>query len=84
LWTTRNYHLFNDGHGTPLIHIGEARVLEWFCEGRLATRAEVAASVDGGVPSLMEMAEAQDKAEGAGAVKALTTMLAAYTACYPH
>ncbi|HEY1492769.1 MAG TPA: hypothetical protein VGF35_09090 [Steroidobacteraceae bacterium] len=83
LWTTRDYRLFNDGRGKPLIRLGDARELEWFAEGRAATRAEVAASVAGGVPSLMAMAEAQDQAEGAGAVKELTRMLDAYIGSYP-
>ncbi|HEY6290349.1 MAG TPA: hypothetical protein VI455_02155 [Terriglobia bacterium] len=54
IWMTRHYNLFDDGTGRALIRVGplEAEHVYWFFEGRLATRAEVAASVDSGLPLL--------------------------------
>ena len=56
LWITRKYHLFPDGKGMYLIRIGEPDSLEWFSHGRIATRAEIEASVESGFPILMDMA----------------------------
>jgi hypothetical protein len=59
LWTAFDYRLF-DGQPGVLIRVGEAvgRLL-WYCEGRAATRAEVIASFDAGLPALRELAQAQ-------------------------
>lgn len=59
LWTTRTYTVFNDGHGKPLIRVGDPERVEWMAEGRAATREEVAASVDSGLP-LLEAACGQE------------------------
>lgn len=83
LWTTKSYRIFSDGHGKPLIRMGPAEVLEWYAEGRAATREEVAASVAGGVPALMDVARAQEAHEGPGAVKELLQQLSAYVRLYP-
>lgn len=84
LWTTRGYHLFGDGKGGKLIRIDSADRVEWYAEGRLATRAAVAHSVATGLPALMELAEAQDRDEpGAGAVAELTRLAKAFEAMYP-
>jgi hypothetical protein len=64
LWTTRGYQLFDDGNGSPLIQVGEPTRLEWWYAGKPATRAEVVASVESGLPILAEMAA---KEEGATA-----------------
>jgi hypothetical protein len=60
LWTTRSYKLFRAHHGQPgtLFELGEPTGLEWYAEGREATREEVLASVDSGLPLIRPMAEA--------------------------
>jgi hypothetical protein len=57
LWTTRSYTLFDDGRGKPLIEIGPPDGVTWYAQGRLATRAEVLASVTTGLPLLREAAD---------------------------
>ncbi len=68
VWTTKagRYHPFRVDGGV-LFDIGDPLRVSWWCEGREATRAEVEASMDGGLPSLMEVAEE----EGAAAVRQL-------------
>jgi hypothetical protein len=57
LWTTRSYRPFRDGSGGILFRVGEPSQVEWFAEGRLATRAEVEESVRTGLPALEELTE---------------------------
>ena len=57
LWTTEGYTLFKDGRGGVLIHIGDPTAVEWWREGRAATRAEVEESIRTGLPELVAMAE---------------------------
>ena len=84
IWTTRTYRLFDDGHGKPLIEIGLPEAVRWYAEGRLATRAEVAYSVDTGYPALLEVAAGQDaETPGIGAVAELERRMRAFVACYP-
>lgn len=59
LWTTRDWKLFDAGRGGVLFHFGDPTDVQWWAEGRTATRAEVEASVDSGLPALREMAEAE-------------------------
>jgi hypothetical protein len=64
LWTTTNYTTFQAGdHHTrtagELITVGEPEHVEWWREGRFATRAEVMASVDSGLPALRKVADDQ-------------------------
>jgi hypothetical protein len=62
LWVTREYEIFNDGKGRPLIQMGEPESVEWYFEGRKATREEVQRSVDTGIPSLEIAAKQQEGA----------------------
>lgn len=64
-WGTRSDH-----QGGTLFDIGACREALWFAHGREATRAEVLASIDSGLPLLREMAE-QD---GPGALAELGRM----------
>lgn len=66
LWITRSYRPFNAGNGV-LFSLGEPETVEWYAEGRVATRAEVDASITSGLPLLQ--APAND--EGPQAVAAL-------------
>ena len=65
LWTTRSYTTFRaedgGGPGTPgeLIRVGEPEHVHWWREGRFATREEVMASVESGLPELRKVADAQ-------------------------
>jgi hypothetical protein len=58
IWTTRSYTPFRPHRGHPgvLFQLGEPTGLEWYAEGREATREEVLASVDSGLPLLRPMA----------------------------
>jgi hypothetical protein len=83
LWTTREYRVFSDGRGGRLIRIGSPRAVAWYAHGRPATREEVAESVRTGLPLLEELAIAQDRQEGAGAVSALHNAAREFERLYP-
>lgn len=55
VWLTKRYETFCCDTGW-LIKIGEPRLVHWFAEGRRATRAEVEASIDSGLPTLQALA----------------------------
>jgi hypothetical protein len=57
VWTTRKYKPVSDGMGGVLFNIGEPTDVRWYAEGREATRDEVLASINSGLPSLRELAE---------------------------
>lgn len=75
VWITTRYQLIpvKGGNGAQpgvLFSVGEPASVEWYAEGRPATRAEILHSIETGAPALMEMAEAQEKAEpGCGSVE---------------
>jgi len=66
LWTTKDYSVFDDGKGKPLIFMGEPTMVEWYAEGQPATRTQVLASIDSGIPALMALARTEE-----GGIKAL-------------
>jgi hypothetical protein len=80
VWVTtyRGWKAEREGRGY-LFRLGPARRALWFAEGREATRAEVLASVDSGLPLLREMAEK----DGPEAVAELERMHAVALACLP-
>lgn len=59
LWITRTFEVFGDGHGKPLIQMGEPDAVEWWAEGKPATREQVQASIDSGLPNLRAIAAQQ-------------------------
>ena len=61
LLTTKSYRPFSDGNGGVLFEMGEPVALDWYREGRKATRAEVLASVDSGMPHLVAGARTEGK-----------------------
>ncbi|HKX40911.1 MAG TPA: hypothetical protein VJO99_07120 [Burkholderiaceae bacterium] len=63
IWTTRTYRPFKGG-GTVLFEMGSPDTMEWYAEGRNATRAEVDESIASGLPTLIGMAEAENDTEG--------------------
>jgi hypothetical protein len=56
VWVTSTYRVERHGDGF-LFRIGSPTKVEWWCEGRTATRQEVIASVQTGFPALHEIAE---------------------------
>jgi hypothetical protein len=58
------FRVGDDGVGNRgvLFELGEPKRIEWYAEGRPATRAEVLESIDTGLPLLREQAEAQSAA----------------------
>ncbi len=65
LWVTRRYTTWEPPTGGLLFNIGERpHLVEWYAQGRLATRQEVADSITSGVPELRRIAEEQDGPEG--------------------
>jgi hypothetical protein len=56
VWITHSYRIFRDDENKPLIEIGPPVAVEWWAEGRVATRDEVLASIDSGMPLLEDLA----------------------------
>src|SRR6266568_1205683 len=56
VWITDRYAPFNDAKGSFLLRIGGPIGLLWYAEGRQATRAEILASIDSGLPILRDVA----------------------------
>lgn len=57
VWVTKKLRTFRDPNGDILFNVGEPEETLWFAEGREATRAEVDASIESGLPLLREQAE---------------------------
>lgn len=70
LYETPLAHPFSDGKGGWLIRLEDPVRVDWWAEGRQATRAEIQASIDGGYPLLL--GPAMD--EGQEAVDELTRL----------
>lgn len=66
VWTTRTYKPFRAEHGRKgvLFDLGPPDSMEWFAEGRAATRAEIDESIATGLPTLIAVAEQDNDAEG--------------------
>lgn len=56
LWTTNRWRLFNAGNGL-LYRLGDPTHAVFYAEKRLASREEVLASIDSGMPVLRRLAE---------------------------
>jgi hypothetical protein len=80
LWITRGYEVFNDGTGKPLITVGAPEIVTWWTEGRAATRAEVEASIESGLPILMAAAQR----DGRFAIEQLGRCVEAAKPWYPQ
>lgn len=59
IWITNSYQTFRarGGNRGLLFSLGEAEVTSWWSQGRRATREEVMASINSGLPILQQMAE---------------------------
>jgi hypothetical protein len=70
VYVVQGYRIFRDAAGKPLVRMPEEHTsIEWYAEGRKATRAQVQRSIDTGLPILMEMAE-QEGPEAVAELKA--------------
>lgn len=56
LWITKSFKPFDDGRGGVLFQVGDPVEVQFYREGRVATRAEIMESVDSGFPLLMNEA----------------------------
>lgn len=79
LWTTQEWELLKQPGGV-LFALGDPAEVEWFTRGRAATRAEVEASIDSGMPLLV--ADAQQN--GPDAVAAVLRDRASMAHLLPH
>jgi hypothetical protein len=61
VWVTTSYSVIRDGKGKVLFRIGDANEVSFLKQGRAATREEVLASINIGLPILRQMAEEQDR-----------------------
>jgi hypothetical protein len=63
LWTTRSYKLFRAPMGGKgyLFTIGDPERIEYYAEGRTATRDEIMTSMESGLPLLMKIAEQEGR-----------------------
>ena len=63
VWVTREYELFKAPNGASatgyLLTMGEPTNVEWYAEGRAATREEVTTSIDTGLPFLEQMCDTE-------------------------
>ncbi len=63
LWITRQFEIFDAGRGNGksgfLIQMGEPEAVEWWAQGKPATREQVQASIDSGLPNLEALARTQ-------------------------
>lgn len=82
LWVTRSYQLFKNDGGY-LITIGEPHTVTWYREGRPASRADVAASVDSGLPLLEATIDQEAPRDRAAARAELAARHAALVQLYP-
>jgi hypothetical protein len=89
-WTTRYWSWFRAPGGAYsnagiLCRIGEPERVVWYAEGRDATRAEVLASIESGLPALVSTAKQQDEdeANGGKAIAALNVAHALALAYVP-
>lgn len=78
LWFTREYEVFDDGAGKPLIQMGRPYAVEWWAHGRIATREEVQESIDGGLPALEAIARTEE-----GGIEALRQYIARFQKWLP-
>lgn len=57
LWVTKEFRTFGSGEGSGwLITVGDPVEVQWWAEGRRATRAECEASLASGLPALEKLA----------------------------
>ena len=80
IWETRSYRVFGDGGGKALIEMGPPQMVTFWREGRKAEREEILASIESGVPLLMEQAQKGGPAD----VRALIALIDEYRKTILH
>jgi hypothetical protein len=58
IWITKTFKPMRDPNGGVLFALGEPTSVSWWAEGRKATRAEIDASIEKGLPYLRKVAAA--------------------------
>lgn len=61
LWITRSYRITRDHDGGALFQIGDPVEVQFYREGRKATRAEIMESIETGLPYLRKIAEMESR-----------------------
>lgn len=56
VWVTKSYQVEKDGMGGVVFRLGAPEHVHWYCEGRVATRAEIEESIRTGLPILEKIA----------------------------
>ncbi len=79
LWSTGGYSVFFDPRRRPLLRVGPPEALEFYARGRLATAQEIEASVESGLPALLDVAQR----EGGGALKDLLEKVRVFRSLCP-
>jgi hypothetical protein len=61
IWVTRSFKTFRPGAGNDgvLLRLGDPVSVQWYAEGREATRAEIERSIESGYPLLRDAAKRQ-------------------------
>jgi len=84
VWTAHAFTLFTPPGGRGhLLTVGEPTEVEWFAEGRAATREEVKASIESGFPLLLETIKRERPGEQAAALVSLSLAHQAARALWP-
>lgn len=60
VWSSKTWAPFKAPDGGALFGIGDPTAVRWYAHGRDATRDEVLASIDAGLPALREAADAEN------------------------
>lgn len=79
LWVTRSFEIFYDQNGRAMLRVGEPLEVEFYAEGRPASRAEIDISIAGGLPKLEELA----KQDGLEAEQALAEQAREFASLLP-
>jgi len=74
LWTSVNYKVFNAGNGY-LFNVGDPKAVEWWREGRRASRAEIMEAIESGLPRLREACNQEQPRDRISAHNDLTQKL---------
>lgn len=81
LWSTRYFTPFQS-HGSILCRIGDPDEVQWFAEGRAATRAECIAAFERGLQPLLELE--RERASAAGTPERAITEAEAFEEIAPY
>lgn len=65
VWVSRSFKVWRPPGGGYLVELGEPTSVEWYAHGRPATRAEVEASIESGLPILADMARKDRRPDAA-------------------